>query len=358
MATKRAFDDAIAVTDPNAAKKLKTEDELLEIRGLVTEKEASVVIGKGGSNVKALRSASGAFISLLNTEHKTPERVLTVKGPEAAVVSAFNGIVDLLNREVWEAKKAPTAANADEKANYTVKVLVHKFVCGSLIGRGGAIVKQINTDSGARLHISTECLNTSTEKCVDVIGQPENIKAALASVIHQLECNRIDKTRSHSNYVPLPNITSDQLAKTGGKPPAYAAPPGYPAPYDPYNGYAPSPYAPPPSPYDPYAAQRPPYMAPPQDPYRAQVGGPAPVSSGAQLSQKIAIPTPCTGGLIGKGGSIIKNIKQQSGTFISIADPLPTAPHERVVTVTGSEQGIALAVQLIRQRVEAAALGQ
>jgi len=93
---------------------------------------------------------------------------------------------------------------------------------------------------------------------------------------------------------------------------------------------------------DPSLAQ---YGATPYAPYP-----PAPTT--VDTSQKIAIPTVCAGAVIGKGGTIIADIKAQSGCQIRIADPETSTPNERVVTVTGSPQGIQTAVYLIRQRVE------
>lgn len=77
--------------------------------------------------------------------------------------------------------------------------------------------------------------------------------------------------------------------------------------------------------------------------------------SGAQgpiSIQKIAIPTICAGCVIGRGGTIIRDLRSQSGTNISIADPDPATPDERVVTITGVTEGIMCAVALIRQCVE------
>merc|ERR1712106_435777 len=85
----------------------------------------------------------------------------------------------------------------------------------------------------------------------------------------------------------------------------------------------------------------------------APIGGGAQSAPGGDKTEKIVIPTVCTGSVIGKGGSIISDIKLQSGTFISIADPEPTTPDDRVVSVTGTGQGIQTAIFLIRQRVEA-----
>jgi len=68
-------------------------------------------------------------------------------------------------------------------------------------------------------------------------------------------------------------------------------------------------------------------------------------------TEKMVIPSACAGSVIGRNGSIIKDIKTQSGTKISLAaDSSPTG--DRIVTITGSIQGIQIASFLIRQRVE------
>jgi len=71
-----------------------------------------------------------------------------------------------------------------------------------------------------------------------------------------------------------------------------------------------------------------------------------------QSRQELAIPTNTAGGIIGKGGSMIRDLRQQSRTFISIADPDPANPDERIVTIQGSSEGINHAIILIRQLVE------
>ena len=72
----------------------------------------------------------------------------------------------------------------------------------------------------------------------------------------------------------------------------------------------------------------------------------------AAMSLKVAIPTVCSGCVLGKGGSIIKELRAQSGTNISLADPDNSTPNERVVTITGTPSAIALAFTLIREAVE------
>ena len=86
-------------------------------------------------------------------------------------------------------------------------------------------------------------------------------------------------------------------------------------------------------------------------PQHAQQNVPA-GAAGPISIQKIAIPTICAGCVIGRGGTIIRDLRSQSGTNISIADPDPVTPDERVVTITGTPVGIQTAVYLIRQCVE------
>lgn len=70
------------------------------------------------------------------------------------------------------------------------------------------------------------------------------------------------------------------------------------------------------------------------------------------MSLKVAIPTVCSGCVLGKGGSIIKELRAQSSTNISLADPEANNPNERVVTITGTPSAIARAFHLIREAVE------
>merc|ERR1712179_659275 len=96
----------------------------------------------------------------------------------------------------------------------------------------------------------------------------------------------------------------------------------------------------------------PPYMPPAPGPYSGPMGGRGGGGGGPQKTQKIVIPTACAGTVIGKGGSIIREMNIQSGCSISLAPPDPNNSDDRVVTIIGSEQGIQTAISLIRQRVE------
>jgi predicted RNA-binding protein YlqC (UPF0109 family) len=315
MATKRSREEG----EEGGEKKVKLEgkdgtgeDAVLEIRVLITNYEAGVVIGKGGANVKAIREKSSAFISILKSEADSKERVMTIKGTVEHIAQAVFHILTLLSED--KQKKDQEAGSSEAKdETYVLKLLVHKFLAGCIIGKAGQIIKQITQDTGARIQVSNEPLPGSAEKSVTLTGIPTATHQAILRVLVQIRENPVRPGSSGSLYVPGRPVY-------GGQPPSpfYPPPPGYPV--APYGG---GPSYPPPE-----------------------------IPSGPEQTQKIAIPTICAGSVIGKGGTIIADIKAQSGCQIRIADPEQSSPNERVVTVTGTPAGIQTAVYLIRQRVE------
>jgi len=340
-ALKRSLDDTTA---DEGIKKIKADGtetaELMEIRCLIDNYEASVIIGKAGSNVKMVRLESGAFVSILKTDSPvSKERVMTVKGDEVNISKALELIVTLLLDASNSRKQTDPAGAGESEVQYAMKILIHKFLAGSIIGKGGTIIREIQDETKARLQLSNEPLPGSTEKTVTITGTADTVRACALRVLGQLATNPLRPNSSTTLYIPGGPV---QQAYGGhGGHGGHGAPSPYGAPPPSFNPYG----APPPQQYSPYQ-QAPSYGAPPPISYQPQGGG-----AGGK-TEKIVIPTVCAGTVIGKGGSIIRDIKTQSGTQITISDPEPTAPNDRVVAVTGSQQGIQQAIYLIRQRVE------
>jgi len=319
---KRNLDDNGTVDD--GIKKIRTDaegkviEDAMEIRVLINNYEASVVIGKGGSNVKSIRTDSNSFVSIRKPDSTdTKERVMTVKGSEECIAKAMQLIFTLLLESANHRKSNDPKENGEPDSTYTMKILIHKFLAGSIIGKGGSIMKEIQEATQCRLSVSAEPLANSTEKTVSITGTPECFYGGCVRVLTQLAANPLRANSATISYVP------GQVSDT-----ASAAPPAF------------NPYL---------AVQQSPYSAP----YGVAYGAPpTPVSTGPTKTEKIVIPTVCAGTVIGKGGSIIRDIKSQSSTTIAIADAEPTAPDDRVLSVTGTHQGIQTAIYLIRQRVE------
>lgn len=326
MATKRNISEGLSEEPGKKARTVEDGPELQEVRVLIDNYEASVIIGKGGANVKKIRLDSNAFVSILKTEGAgSKERVMQVKGTVDFNAAALKLVAELLIQNDSERKVAenPEARTTD----WTFKLLIHKSLAGAIIGRGGDIIRSMQTETGAKVSLSTEPLGASTEKTVTVSGNSDQLHAVCSRILTQTFENPVKAGTSAIPYVP-------------GQVMGY---PGQQQQQSPYGAPAPGQYGMP---------QQSPYGMPQQSPYGMPMGGMGGMGGGASKTEKIVIPTVCAGTVIGKGGTIIMEIKSQSGTNISVAAPEPTAPNDRVVSITGGAQGIQTAIYLIRQRVE------
>lgn len=272
------------------------------------------IIGKGGASVKSIREDSGCAINIIAPPPNAPnpqqiDRIMTVKGSvdqasRAIYLIALNMQQRAAERKAMggEAASAERGRNKDlADGSVAVKLLVHRAAVGAIIGKGGESIKTTQSDTGARIQVSAEPLPHSTDKSVTISGTPEVVQSAVHRVLSQLAESPLRSGTKTVHFVPGPHYYGEYHDASQGAPAGAAA--------------------------------------------SAQGAGPISI-------QKIAIPTICAGCVIGRGGSIIRSLREQSGTNISIADPDPATPDERVVTITGVAAGIQTAVYLIRQCVE------
>jgi poly(rC)-binding protein 2/3/4 len=275
------------------------------------------IIGREGSNVIRIRKDTGVFISVLRTttpiEKKAQvDRVLTLTGTPEGIAAGARVVAQIFIQADFERaqKKAAEGGEAPIPSGTSdLRLLFQQVQTGAIIGKAGAVIREIQEQTGVKMRVSNEPIEHSTEKSVTFTGTPEQVHDAIYRVVNQLKAN---PPRPGTNVV---------LWEPGAAPAAAA----YAFPYGAasmYPGYAPYPY---------------------------------PVAAGAAnggSSQKIAIPVNTAGSVIGKGGSVISDIKVKTGCTISLADASLENPEERVATITGNQTGIQLAVSMIRQIVE------
>lgn len=68
------------------------------------------------------------------------------------------------------------------------------------------------------------------------------------------------------------------------------------------------------------------------------------------VNVRLLIPARLSGGLIGKGGSIIKGLRQDSGASLDIASNVPNAPN-RVLTAKGTKEAVVSGIVMIANRL-------
>lgn len=370
-----------AVPSDNAVNSAAAHDETawIHIRAVISSPEAATIIGKGGENVSNIRKMSNAKCTVSDYQKGAVERILTVSGIVDAVAKAFGLIIRTLNNEPLH--EASTASSK----TYPLRLLIPHILIGSIIGKGGARIREIQDASGARLNASDSCLPMSGERSLVVMGVADAVHIATyyvgSTLLEQLNerfggpAASAYATRNGAPsgsipggmqvvpYSPQPASGHYGRSENYGRhserraplpPPAYpphyahgAAQPAHPSMPIHYGaqsaasgGYAAA---------APHAAQHmPPHTGPQAHAAQAQPMHAA--LPGGAVTQQIYIPNDMVGAIIGKGGQKINEIRQLSGSNIKINEPQDSS-NERLVTISGSEECNRMALYMLYSRL-------
>ncbi|KAK3372486.1 putative pab1-binding protein [Podospora didyma] len=383
----------VPVTQPSAtAAQAHDETAWIHVRAVISSPEAATIIGKGGENVSKIRQMSSAKCTVSEYQKGAVERILTVSGVVDAVAKAFGLIIRTLNNEPLD---EPSSSHSK---TYPLRLLVPHILIGSIIGKGGARIKEIQEASGARLNASDACLPMSSERSLVVMGVADAVHIASyyvgSTLLEQLNerfggpAASAYATRSGGAssgaatsgmqvvpYTPQPavgnygNRENYTRARPDARPAHHHMPPNpYVAPYGHsqqaqptpavpmhYGGHpAAGPYGAAPHMQPHHAAHAPHVAHPGPQPHVGPHGGP-PMQPGAipgaPLTQQIYIPNDMVGAIIGKGGQKINEIRQISGSVIKINEPQDNS-NERLVTITGTEECNRMALYMLYSRLE------
>ncbi|RDW78129.1 hypothetical protein BP5796_05981 [Coleophoma crateriformis] len=353
------------------------ETAWIHIRAVITSAEAATVIGKGGENVSMIRKMSGAKCTVSDYQKGAVERILTVSGVVDAAAKAFGLIIRTLNNEALE------APSTTQSKTYPLRLLIPHILIGSIIGKGGVRIREIQEASGARLNASDSCLPLSTERSLVVLGVADAVHIAtyyVGSTLFEQLSERFGGPAASAYasrsggpagvvpggmqvvpYVPQPaggnyghpdnyrrhdRGAHSTPAQGYGQPyatPAQAQPAQVPMHYGGqpaaggYGGVGPA------QPHQPGPAV-PQHGGPPAQPMQGMVPG-------QPLTQQIFIPNDMVGAIIGKGGAKINEIRQLSGSVIKINEPQDNS-NERLVTITGTAECNQMALYMLYSRLE------
>ncbi|EON68948.1 hypothetical protein W97_08206 [Coniosporium apollinis CBS 100218] len=352
----------------------------LHVRAIISSAEAATVIGKGGENVTLIRRMSGAKCTVSDYSRGAVERILTVSGQVDAVAKAFGLIIRTLNNEPLEAPSTP------QSKTYPLRLLIPHILIGSIIGKSGVRIREIQEASGARLNASESCLPLSTERSLVVLGVADAVHIATyyigSTLVEQLTerfggpAASAYATRSGGPagvvpggmqvvpYVPQAaggqwghpdNYRRNQGQGNRGASNAYGAPyqQGQPqqaqsaplhygagSPRAGYTGAGPHM----PQQHGGYQTpQQGSHAGPPAQPIQGMIPG-------QPMTQQIFIPNDMVGAIIGKGGAKINEIRQLSGSVIKINEPQDNS-NERLVTITGTQECNQMALYMLYSRL-------
>ncbi|KAL3085855.1 hypothetical protein niasHT_039019 [Heterodera trifolii] len=148
---------------------------ILTVRMLMQGKEVGSIIGKRGDYVRQIREQSGAKVNI--SDGSCPERIVTISGSSSSINKAFAMVAQKFEEDMQAQQNA-----TGQKPPITLRLLVPASQCGSLIGKGGAKIREIRDKTGASLQVASEMLSNSTEKPVTISGTSEALIGCMREV--------------------------------------------------------------------------------------------------------------------------------------------------------------------------------
>ncbi|KAI8914039.1 hypothetical protein DFJ77DRAFT_549251 [Powellomyces hirtus] len=322
----------------------------LTVRALVTTREAGVIIGKGGKNVAEIRDVTNVKAGVSKVVQGVHERVLTVSGTVDSLAKAFYFVAKhLLDNPV----ESPRQREPVQPDCTTVRLLVAHQLMGSIIGKGGSRIRDIQEESGAKITVSKDMLPQSTERVIEIYGLADSIQIAVYQIC---ECilNDIGRVTGTILYSPENrNARSPRGDRYGGD-------------------YEHSPRSAGPERRGGRRASFGEGSTPRRTGRVGSAGGAIPLTpttpntssntnnghftandatTGDQRVQTLAIPVEMVGSIIGRGGSFINQIRKASGARLRI-DELQDGQSSRTVTITGTDAATKTALEMIYNQLE------
>ncbi|ORZ13555.1 KH domain RNA-binding protein [Absidia repens] len=323
------------------------DDGQLTLRALVSTKEAGVIIGKAGKNVAELRDATGVKAGVSKVVQGIHDRVLTVTGTLEGVAKAYSLMAQtLLENPIATSSSVSMSrgvSNIGDHSLATIRLLISHNLMGTVIGRQGVKIKHIQDTTGVRMVASKSLLPQSTERVVDVRGTVEQIQAA---IMHIGQCLMDDKERAYGTilYNPVKVMASGAFGSSNERRRSSITRTG--------NG----------SDFSSEYVTGPGFSSTDTPGVSRRMSGVSQSNNSNNNNnffnnpdihtQHISIPSDMVGCIIGKAGTKISEIRQLSGSRISIAKVPHDDSGERMFTIQGTNESNERALFLLYAQLE------
>uniref|UniRef100_A0A8C8JCG8 Heterogeneous nuclear ribonucleoprotein K n=2 Tax=Salmoninae TaxID=504568 RepID=A0A8C8JCG8_ONCTS len=375
---KRPAED---MEEEQAFKRSRNTDEMVELRVLLQSKNAGAVIGKGGKNIKALRTDYNASVSV--PDSSGPERILSVSADIETIGEILLKIIPTL-----EEYQHYNGIDFDCE----LRLLIHQSLAGGIIGVKGTKIKELRENTQTTIKLFQECCPHSTDRVVLVGGKPDRVVDCIKVILELVseapikgraqpyDPNFYDETYDYGGFTmmfeergrrPMGGFPVRGRGGFERMPPGRGGRPMPPSRRD-YDDLSPRRGPPPPLPTRGRGGSRArnlplPLPPPPRgggdrfshqsyhgnmdDRPNLSPGGRGSYSDigGPVITTQVTIPKDLAGSIIGKGGQRIKQIRHESGASIKIDEPLEGS-EDRIITINGTQDQIQNAQYLLQNR--------
>ncbi|CAF1254370.1 unnamed protein product [Rotaria magnacalcarata] len=338
----------------------------IEIRALMTSRDAGAVIGKGGSSIQKLRADHPRTIIQV-PDCASPERVLIINGEQDQCFDALQQIIPALtdssrlssfnrrrNLNAGGENSDQTQSNNDSQITgdipSEVRILVYQIYCGAIIGKGGQHVKELRQTYNLDIKVFSLCCPLSHERVISLRGKVDDIIECIKHIYSLMSASSQQPRGALMIQYDPHSFDIYTVNEYGGFPP-----PGI----DNRTGYNPrGPF----SPGGPRGGMYPIQPLPPlvDVPFGGGPGLGARCPNPVLLtSTRVTLPNELVGAIIGPRGAKIQQIRQATNANIIIDDqPIPTGTGggDRIITIEGTPEQISRAQALLQQAVRQSGL--
>ncbi|KAL8475717.1 hypothetical protein ACS0TY_028393 [Phlomoides rotata] len=290
-------------------------------RYLCPGKKIGSIIGRGGEIVKQLRLDTKSKIRIGESVPGCEERVVTIYSTseetndfgdsDDRVCPAHDALFKVHERIVAE---DTAVEDSEDVPQVTVRLLVPSDQIGCIIGKGGQIVQNIRSETGAQVRIVKDdhlpaCASRSDE-LIQISGDAPVVHKALYQIASRLHDNPSRSQHLLSSSAPSVYPSgSSVLGATAGAPIM-----GLTQLVGHYGGY----------------------KGEGADWPRSIYSAPRNEASSKEFSLRLVCPTANIGGVIGKGGTIINQIRQDSQASIKV-DSSASEGDDCVILISSKE---------------------
>lgn len=330
---------------------MEASPEELTLRSLVSTKEAGIIIGKGGATIANIRQVANCKAGVSKVVPGVQDRVLSVSGDPEAISAAYAEVARLLlETPLSDSSMPPPPVNQFT----SIRLLISHNLMGTVIGRAGVKIKQIQDMSGARMVASKEMLPQSTERVVEVQGAQDAIKTAIFEIA---KCLLEDWERNTGTVQYHPGAAGDAGVLAGGLGAQAVTGPTGGIRRTSMGGFGSG------SPGPNFSSSNNTTNSDRRVSRGSISGGTSgqerrvsesqPVLNDPNLrTQNISIPSDMVGCIIGRGGTKITEIRRLSGSRISIAKVPHDETGERMFTIVGTAESTERALMLLYSQLE------
>ncbi|KAH9512041.1 hypothetical protein DERF_010454 [Dermatophagoides farinae] len=195
----------------------------MEVRFLVSSRDAGAIIGRGGSNITHLRQTYESSITV--PDCLSPERILTIVANVDKIIKIVREILKFIDSTISPSSNSSITSNllrsripvnktnrktsipvigSDQRSSSRngssssstttttmatnslceIRLLLHTSHAGGLIGKGGARITQLREETKAGIKVYSECCPQSTERVCAVTGPIDIVTNAVGIILN------------------------------------------------------------------------------------------------------------------------------------------------------------------------------